>query len=36
MEDSDSSDVVIVCQGERLKVHRLVLSARLGLARIDN
>ena len=28
MEDSDSSDVVILCQGEQLRVHRLILSAR--------
>ena len=28
MEDSESSDVVIVCQGEQLRVHRLILSAR--------
>ena len=28
LDDSDSSDVVIVCQGEQLNVHSLILSAR--------
>ena len=28
LDDSETSDVVIVCQGEEIRVHRLILSAR--------